>query len=120
MPPKKRIFKEKPSMKTVKEAFRVSDLLRVEVCDPIKKQIDKIKVCTPHLKEPVKLRWRPPICFPNDCYPICQTICIPNCSPSIVEFPDYRPSRLPHEILEVFYELRTIKAEIEELKKAIK
>jgi hypothetical protein len=128
VPPKKKIPKEKPSMTTVKEGFRVSDLLRVEVCDPIKAQLDKIRVCTPNLKEPVTCL-PDTICRPSfDCSPYtCRPIwwCRPDmwCRPEILDDPycfpvrPCGPSFFPRGVLS---ELKTIKAEIAELKKAIK
>jgi hypothetical protein len=144
MPAQKRTSKEKPSVETVKESFKVSDLLRVEVCDPIKVQIDKIKVCVPHIVECVPTRFCKPkleclptricrpviICKPDIwckpdifCYPIIgPQICVPSvhgpieCGPSVYEGPEVPID----EMREVVKELEAIRAEIEILKKSIK
>lgn len=122
MPAQKRTSKEKPSVETVKESFKVSDLLRVEVCNPIKAQIDKIKVCVPHIVECVPTRICKPIflCKPDIfCKP--DIICYPIVGPKICVPSAYQwPEEFPGEMREVIEELKTIKAEIEILKKAIK
>ena len=37
--------KEKPAVETVQPGLKVSDLLMVEVCQPLKEQLDQIDVC---------------------------------------------------------------------------
>jgi hypothetical protein len=75
--------KETPKMETVKEGIRLSSLLQVEVCNPIKEQIDAIEVCTPQIVTtciPVQA------CIPSyGCLP--TRICRPDlfCRPDIFE-----------------------------------
>ena len=42
---------EKPTMETVKESIRLTDLLKVELCGPVKDQISHIQVCIPNIVE---------------------------------------------------------------------
>lgn len=171
--------KAKPSIETVQEGFRATDLLRVEVCNPIKEKLDKIEVCKPNIVElcnphrcipslecvPSRLcsphivckpDWeclpntlcRPnlgcipafgckpePPCFPKDpcrpgiwCKPDVFCMPRPGCTPEMFELPgDYRErawtqtvAETTPEMAEMVEELRTIRAEIEDLKKKIK
>jgi hypothetical protein len=41
--------KEKPSMETVQESMRLSDLLAGKVCKPVMDKIDKIEICKPDI-----------------------------------------------------------------------
>ena len=68
--------KEKPSFETVKKGLRATDLLKVEVCNPLKEQLEKIDVCSPHIG--------PIVCTPD-------IECIPSrlCSPYIICRPDW-------------------------------
>ena len=74
--------KEKPTVETVQPGLKVSDLLMVEVCQPLKEQLDQIDVCRPHLPES-----RVSLCRPGEslqvgapCYPTNPTPCFP-CGP---------------------------------------
>lgn len=73
--------KEKPAVETVQQALKLSDLLMVDVCQPIKEQIDGTKLCWPVLPFGSKL------CVPiRACTPIRDPICRPTmCNPIYVE-----------------------------------
>jgi hypothetical protein len=95
--------KEIPAVETVQEGLRLSDLLMVDVCTPVKSQIDEIKVCYPILPRglgPCRPLTgcvpdiRPPRCSPEiltfNCIPllnaVCQPIRQPFCQP--IDFVD--------------------------------
>ena len=161
---------EKPSVETVKEGFKLSDLLTLEVCNPVKEKMDKIEVCLPAIvackpdfctpafickpdyfcKPDLFCRpdifckpdifCRPDIyCIPRvSCHPerfckpdtYCQpwvyTECSPSqiegCGPMTIDPGRYEPviKELTTEMREMFAELKTIKADIEKLKKKLK
>ena len=82
--------KEKPSVETVKEGFKLSDLLTLEVCNPVKEKMDKIEVCLPAI-----VACKPDFCTPAlICKPsyFCKPdlFCRPDiyCTPRISCFPD--------------------------------
>ncbi len=147
MSAQKKSRKEQPSVETVKEGWRVSDLLSVPVCNPLKEQLDKIKVCEPsieyHICKPICKPfgtcipiWNPDVCIP--CKPLCkpglyQWICTPTevCGPQQMEWIQEIAIRydlqfktvtkqVTQEMKEMQLELKTIKAEIVALKKALK
>ena len=109
--------KEKPTVETVQQEVKASDLLMYEVCAPLKEQLDEIKVCTPSI----------PVCMPNDtCHP---TLCLPvvsaPCGPTLLCGPTTsRPSgpQLPPNLLRqklLVSDLEQLNATVQELKKDI-
>jgi len=70
--------KEKPVVETVQQTMKLSDLLMVEVCQPIKESTDKIPLCTPYLPGGGKLCEPLVLCRP-------RTVCSPliSCGPSL-------------------------------------
>lgn len=94
--------KEKPSMETVQESMRLSDLLAGKFCKPVLDKIDKIEICKPDILFCLPDRFCKPkyFCKPDiSCYPA-DPFCKPNilCKPDIfVCLPSYRPC-LPDRI----------------------
>jgi hypothetical protein len=75
--------KEKPAVETVQQTMKLSDLLMVEVCQPIKESTDKIPLCLPYVPGPK-------LCKPLiSCGPIIycspKVLCIPHmiCRPLV-------------------------------------
>ena len=85
--------KRKPTVETVQQRVTVSDLLMYAVCTPIKEQLDKIKICSPHIVEPIK---------GTDCPPL-RSYYEPFADPICPPLRSYREPCLP---LEVCYPLR--------------
>ena len=64
--------KGKPTVETVQQEVKASDLLMYEVCTPLKEKLDQISICTPSIV----------VCVPNEhCQPTCTCIPIPKCDP---------------------------------------
>ena len=80
---------EKPTMETVKEPIRLTDLLKVELCGPVKDQISHIQVCIPNIVD-FATRTRP--CRPDfvRCRPD-VSICRPDFLGCRPDFPTCRP-----------------------------
>lgn len=72
--------KMNPTVETVQQAVKVSDLLMYKVCEPVKEQIDKIKLCTPNVSIPFDVCKPDQLCRPYsmNCLP---AMCIPSCKP---------------------------------------
>jgi hypothetical protein len=71
---------KKPTVETVQSSVKVSDLLLLEVCSPLKDQLDNINVCSPHICVP---NVEPKECIPDMiCKPI-KMACLPDmiCKP---------------------------------------
>jgi len=68
--------KGKPTVETVQQQVKVSDLLMLEVCQPLKEQLDKIKICNPHIVEPIENPICPPLrSYGEPCLPL--EVCSP-------------------------------------------
>ena len=114
MTKKQSISKDQPEIETVQEGFKLSDYLTIDVCEPVKTQVDQIEVCCPNLEKTgsrsfrgisgaqgsrqassstgySRATWYPigfPTCYPRlyPCTPYAQ--CYPNnCVPSYYEGP---------------------------------
>jgi hypothetical protein len=101
--------KEKPSVETVQQPVKVSDLLMYEVCKPLKEQLDRIELCSPFIVDcaPMIVACKPDLqCIPDKfCTPdiVCKPVysCVPDtvvckpdiwCKPTILTcVPDHRP-----------------------------
>jgi hypothetical protein len=73
--------KDKPTVETLQQAVKVSDLLRFGVCEPLKEKLGKIELSSPYIL---------PTCSPNfSCLP--TKLCTPvlHCVPNKRCFPEY-------------------------------
>lgn len=139
MPAKRKVTKEEPSVKTVKESWRPSELLMMEVCQPIKDKIDQIEICKPQIVErrfcfpdiickpwiicspdlwcsPRRICKPDIICSPITCFPVTPYDLEWICGPSTREIPE----TIRDEMKDVLREIEKIKTEIAELKKSIR
>ena len=85
--------KDKPTVETVQEAVKVSDLLMYEVCKPLKDQLDKIEICRPAIVTCLPNK----ICKPSyTCIP--SKLCSPvfSCVPKLGCFPNFCVPSNPH------------------------
>jgi hypothetical protein len=150
--------KEKPTVETVQQAVKVSDLLMFDVCEPLKEKLDRIELCSPYIIStcspnisciPKKLCTPVIHCVPYDrcipeyvtCVPdkLCKPIfaCVPEnvhickpdipveCSPSAGKPWGLDPDIIKQRLLESDYvklqaEVKSLKAEVEALKKRLK
>jgi hypothetical protein len=123
--------KGKPTVETVQQEAKASDLLMYEVCTPLKEQLDKIKICTPSIavclpNENCPPMWVPiPKCEPlAHCKHVDPDFCIPSfaCGPwgpckPVDPNPNLSPNLLRQKLL--VSDLEQLNAEVEKLKKEI-
>ena len=150
--------KDKPTVETVQQAVKVSDLLMFEVCEPLKEKLNRIELCSPHIAIckpnvsciPTKVctplvhcipydrcipeytcvpeKWCKPIifgCKPEIIPPICQPdlpeICTPSAGPPWGPDPGIIKQRLlESDYVKLQAEVKTLKAEVDALKKRLK
>ena len=138
--------KEKPSVETVQESMRLSDLLAAKVCNPVLDKIDKIEICKPNILFCLPDRFCRPryfckpdiFCKPNifckpDIFCIPDRFCRPDifckpmfyaeCTPS--QFPDFEPEIPEIDVFasgmrEMAKVLEEVQQDVQELKKRIK
>ena len=116
---------EKPTMETVKEPIRLTDLLKVELCGPVKDQISHIQVCIPNI---VEFATCTPACKPDM---ICEPD-LPRCRPDLMCRPDLSCGPIAHfqgecgpsqvtipNYEEVIKDVKALKEEIAALKKKL-
>jgi len=103
--------KENPSVETVQQKVKATDLLLYEVCTPIKVRLDDIEICSPSIV----------VCAPNElgCRPfnpwMTDDSMMPRCRPFC---PSFRPTNLLRQRL-LASDLERLNAEVEKLKKEI-
>jgi len=122
----KKTSKNDPKLEAVKQVFKATELLNVDVCEPVKEKLNKIEICVPNINSMS-------LCFPLQyCHPFFE-ICKPKtpviCGPSKFHIPELEdlkqqlqldPKQVVPELKDMSIELKNLQKEIEELKNSLK